>query len=102
MFDRPRSGERALLVHMGLGQGVPEDVQEEFEELARSAGADPLATFSCVRQRPDPRFFIGTGKADELQAAVQDLEAELVLVNHTLSPSQERNLERHLRMQGAG
>ena len=96
MFDRPRSGERALLVHMGLGQGVPEDVQEEFEELARSAGADPLATFSCVRQRPDPRFFIGTGKADELQAAVQELDAELVLVNHTLSPSQERNLERHL------
>lgn len=96
MFDRPRSGERALLVHMGLGQGVPEDVQEEFEELARSAGADPLATFSCVRQRPDPRFLIGTGKADELKAAVKDLGADLVLVNHALSPSQERNLERHL------
>lgn len=95
MFDRPRSGERALLVHMGLGQGVPEDVQEEFEELARSAGADPLATFASVRQRPDSKFFIGTGKADEIKAAVKDLEAELVLINHALSPSQERNLERH-------
>ncbi|MCW8844449.1 MAG: GTPase HflX [Gammaproteobacteria bacterium] len=96
MFERPRSGERALLVHMGIGQGVAEDVQEEFEELARSAGAEPLATFSCIRQRPDPRFFIGTGKADELRAAVKDLDAELVLLNHALSPSQERNLERHL------
>jgi GTP-binding protein HflX len=81
---------------MGIGQGVAEDVQEEFEELARSAGAEPLATFSCIRQRPDPRFFIGTGKADELRAAVKDLDAELVLLNHALSPSQERNLERHL------
>jgi len=96
LFERPRSGERALLVHMGIGQGVAEDVQEEFEELARSAGAEPLATFSCIRQRPDPRFFIGTGKADELRAAVKDLDAELVLLNHALSPSQERNLERHL------
>jgi GTP-binding protein HflX len=96
LFDRPRSGERALLVHMGLGEGVPKDVQEEFEELARSAGAEPLATFASIRQRPDSRFFIGTGKADELKAAVRDLGAELVLVNHALSPSQERNLERHL------
>jgi GTP-binding protein HflX len=96
LFDRPRSGERALLVHMGLGEAVPADVQEEFEELARSAGAEPLATFSSIRQRPDSRFFFGSGKADELKAAVKELDADLVLVNHALSPSQERNLERHL------
>lgn len=96
MFERPRSGERALLVHLGLGEAVPQDVQEEFEELARSAGADPLETIACVRQRPDSRFFVGTGKADEIQAAVKRLGADLVLFNHSLSPSQERNLERHL------
>ncbi len=96
MFERPRSGERALLVHLGLGEAVPQDVQDEFEELARSAGADPLETIACVRHRPDSRFFVGTGKADEIRAAVKQLGAELVLVNHSLSPSQERNLERHL------
>jgi GTP-binding protein HflX len=96
LFERPRSGERALLVHLGLGEAVPQDVQEEFEELARSAGADPLETIACVRQRPDSRFFVGTGKADEIQAAVKRLGADLVLFNHSLSPSQERNLERHL------
>jgi GTP-binding protein HflX len=81
---------------MGLGHTVPGDVQQEFEELARSAGAEPLAVLTTVRPRPDPRFLIGSGKVDELHDLVKQLEAELVLVNHALSPSQERNLEKHL------
>jgi len=97
LFERPRSGERAILVHLGLGRAVPGDVRQEFEELSRSAGAEPLATLTTVRSRPDPRFLVGTGKADELKELVVQHEAELVLVNHTLSPSQERNLERHLQ-----
>jgi GTP-binding protein HflX len=81
---------------MGLGHTVPGDVQQEFDELARSAGAEPLAALTTVRPRPDPRFLIGSGKVDELHDLVRQLDAELVLVNHALSPSQERNLEKHL------
>jgi len=81
---------------MGLGHAVPGDVQQEFEELARSAGAEPLAVLTTVRPRPDPRFLVGSGKVDELHDLVKQLEAELVLVNHALSPSQERNLEKQL------
>ena len=94
MFERPRSGERALLVRIGLGAQVdPEDL-EEFTQLAVSAGAEPVATVTGRRDRPDPRFFVGSGKAEELKQAAEAGEAEVILVDHALSPSQERNLEK--------
>ncbi len=68
----------------------------EFAELAASAGVEVLALVRGSRRLPNPRFFIGAGKAEELRAIVTAQEAELVLVNHTLSPIQERNLERFL------
>ncbi len=68
----------------------------EFEELARSAGAEVLERVSARVERPSPKFYIGSGKADELRHLVQVLEADLVLVDHALSPVQERNLEAHL------
>jgi GTPase len=93
MFERPRATERAVLVRLGLGAAVrPEDL-EEFEQLARSAGAEPVATITGRRDRPDSRFFVGTGKADEIANAARALQAELILVDHPLSPSQQRNLE---------
>jgi GTP-binding protein HflX len=93
VFERPRSGERALLVRIGLGAQVdPEDL-EEFTQLALSAGARPIATVTGRRERPDPRFFVGSGKAEELKQAAEAGEAEVILVDHALSPSQERNLE---------
>lgn len=93
MFERPRSGERALLVRIGLGEPVdPEDL-EEFRQLARSAGAEPVATVTGRRERPDPRFFVGSGKAEALRHAAEDADAEVILIDHALSPSQERNLE---------
>jgi GTP-binding protein HflX len=93
-FERPRTGERAVLVRLGLGTPVdPEDLQE-FRQLATSAGAIPVATVTGRRDRPDPRYFMGSGKAEELRAAVEANEAEVVLVDHALSPSQERNLEK--------
>jgi GTP-binding protein HflX len=93
MFERPRATERAVLVRLGLGAAVrPEDL-EEFEQLARSAGAEPVATITGRRERPDSRFFVGTGKADEIANAAGTLQAELILVDHPLSPSQQRNLE---------
>lgn len=94
MFERPRTGERAVLVRLGLGAQVdPEDLQE-FRQLAVSAGAEPVATVTGRRDRPDPRFFMGSGKADEVRIAADDNAADIILVDHALSPSQERNLEK--------
>jgi len=94
VFERPRSGERALLVRIGLGAQVdPEDL-EEFTQLALSAGAEPVATVTGRRARPDPRFFVGSGKAEELKQTAEAGDADLILVDHALSPSQERNLEK--------
>ncbi|MGD8379275.1 MAG: GTPase HflX [Gammaproteobacteria bacterium] len=96
MFERPRSGERAVLVHMDFGPGQDRDALEEFGELVRSAGAEPVATVTGSRHSPDPRFFVGSGKADEIRDTLRAADGELVVFNHALSPSQERNLERHL------
>lgn len=94
MFERPRSGERALLVRVGFGGPVdPEDLAE-FRQLARSAGAEPVGTVTGRRERPDPRFFVGSGKAEELRQAADAGDAEVILIDHALSPSQERNLEK--------
>ena len=94
MFERPRTGERAVLVRLGLGAQVdPEDLQE-FRQLSVSAGAEPVATVTGRRDRPDPRFFMGSGKADEVRVVAEDNAADVILVDHALSPSQERNLEK--------
>src|SRR5579862_1138333 len=71
----------------------PEDLQE-FKQLALSAGAQPVATVTGRRDRPDPRYFVGSGKADELKEVAAANDAEVILIDHTLSPSQERNLEK--------
>ena len=94
MFERPERGERAILVRIGLGQ--PPDAEElgEFSALARSAGAIPVATITGNRKTPEPRYFIGSGKAEEIRDRAKAECADLVLVDHELSPSQERNLEK--------
>jgi GTP-binding protein HflX len=93
-FERPRTGERAVLVRLGLGAPVDTEDLDEFTQLATSAGAIPVATVTGRRHRPDPRYFMGTGKAEELRTVCESQDAEVVLVDHPLSPSQERNLER--------
>jgi GTP-binding protein HflX len=94
LFERPRSGERALLVRIGLGGPPGKDELSEFEALARSAGAEVLDVITGTRKVPDPRLFIGSGKAEEIRARVKQLGADLVVFDHALSPSQERNLEK--------
>jgi GTP-binding protein HflX len=94
MFERPRGGERAVLVRIGLNAPVRAEDLSEFEQLARAAGAETVATITGRRERPEPRYFIGSGKADEVSAAARAHEADLILVDHPLSPSQERNLEK--------
>ena len=93
MFERPQSGERAVLVHMALGRPIdPEEIQE-FLDLSQSAGADPVEIISGSRNQPEPRLFVGKGKAEEIKEVIEREEAELVIFDHSLSPSQERNLE---------
>jgi len=65
----------------------------EFEELVVSAGAEPVTFIRASRKTPDPKYFIGTGKLEEIRLAVQTFEADVVLFNHALKPSQERNVE---------
>lgn len=97
MFERPQGGERAILVQLMLPGIDAEEALAEFEELAYSAGAQPLAYVHGSRAVPDAKYYIGLGKAQELEQQVLAHEAELVLINHELSPSQERNLERLLQ-----
>ena len=94
MFDRPQLGERALLVRVALGHPVAAEELEEFEALALSAGAQPIEFVTGSREKPDPKFFIGSGKAEEIRQRAEATGAELILVDHALKPSQERNLEK--------
>lgn len=96
MFDRPHSGERAILVHLALHNGQEDLV--ELKELAKSAGTEPVQTITGSRHRPDPKYFVGIGKLEEIKAAVAHHGADVVLFNHPLSPSQERNLEKFLEV----
>ena len=96
MFDRPGSGERAILVCVGLGHAPEPDRVDEFGALARSAGAQVLEVLAVTRRAADPKYFLGTGKVDELRGRVVALGADLVVVDCPVSPAQERNLEKTL------
>jgi len=93
LLDRPRSGERALLLHVGLSRACHEDETEEFRALAESAGAEVVAEVQARRDRPDPKYFIGSGKVEEIASRARAAHAELILVNQPLKAGQERNLE---------
>src|SRR4249919_1061497 len=96
MFERSRKGETALLIQPHAG-GPPDDgALEEFADLARSAGASVAATLNARIDKPNPATLIGSGKLEEVKAACEATGADLVLVNHPLSPGQERNLEKLL------
>ncbi|MGJ4730208.1 ribosome rescue GTPase HflX [Luteimonas sp. SDU101] len=96
MFERSRKGEHALLIQPHAG-GAPDDAElEEFAELARSAGATVATVLTARIDKPNPALLIGTGKLEEVKAACEASGADLVLVNHPLTPGQERNLEKAL------
>lgn len=82
-----------MLVHLELNQVDAVNDPREFEELVLSAGGDPAEFISGHRATPNAKYFVGTGKLEELQQAVIQHKAEVVIFNHELSPSQERNLE---------
>lgn len=93
MFDRYEAGEQAVLVHVDFyAEHSREDI-EELQMLVSSAGVSTLDVLTTSRQSPDAKYFVGSGKAEEIAQAVQRLNADVVIFNHSLSPSQERNLE---------
>tara|TARA_R110002072_G_scaffold284396_3_gene448520 strand:- start:7737 stop:9005 length:1269 start_codon:yes stop_codon:yes gene_type:complete len=96
-FERPEGGETSILVHIDLDSEREQEDPVEFEELVRSAGAEPVCFIKGSRKTPDARTFVGQGKLEEIAVAVREHEADLVLFNHALSPSQERNLEKSLK-----
>ncbi|WP_133128153.1 ribosome rescue GTPase HflX [Legionella nagasakiensis] len=97
MFERPQSGERAILVQLALPDIDIDTAVAEFEELAASAQAEVVGHVRGARATPEPKYYIGQGKAEEVRQQILAHDAELVLINHELSPSQERNLERLLQ-----
>jgi GTP-binding protein HflX len=94
LFERPRGGERAVLVGVGIGHPVDPNDTAEFSALAASAGTLRVGLVLGSRARPDPKYFVGTGKAEEIRACAEANDADVVLVDQTLTPSQERNLEK--------
>lgn len=99
MFDRQKKGDRAVLVMPhSRGEGDTARRAEEFAELVRSAGAEVLAAIAARIEAPSPRYYIGSGKAGEVAEAVAALDADVVLVDHELTPVQERNLEKLLNV----
>ncbi|GAB6034199.1 ribosome rescue GTPase HflX [Galenea microaerophila] len=89
-----QSLDRAILVHIDFQQEAEREALDEFIELVDSAGAEVCELITAKRQNIDPKYFVGKGKAEEIQQAVAAHEADVVIVNHALSPAQERNLER--------
>ena len=88
---------RAALVGVDFGKGDFTSSLEELSLLAKSAGAVPITTVMCRRGAPDAALFVGSGKAEEIREAIADLDLELIIFNHALSPAQQRNLERVLQ-----
>ncbi|ATF09461.1 ribosome rescue GTPase HflX [Candidatus Enterovibrio altilux] len=94
MFDCYEAGEQAILVHINFTQEDEWEDLSEFEMLVLSASMTKLQTVIGRRQSPHAKYFIGEGKALEIADTVRMLDAEIVIFNHSLSPAQERNLER--------
>lgn len=94
MFERPKGGERAILVYPAFGHPIDQATSDEFCMLASSAGAEQTELVHYTRNKPEPRFLIGQGKVDELAASVEANKIELIIFNHDLAPGQERNIER--------
>ncbi len=93
MFDRHQAGEQAVLVHLDFPQENAREDLKEFEMLVSSAGVNALTVVTGKRDTPHHKFFVGSGKAEEIREAVNLFEADVILFNHVLSPSQEKNIE---------
>ena len=95
MFERPNEGKSACVISINFGDLDFEESVEEIKELVLSADMKIVSTVNIKRSAPDPKFFLGSGKAEEVKFIIQESKADTVIFNHNLSPSQERNLEKY-------
>ncbi|MBT8123323.1 MAG: GTPase HflX, partial [Gammaproteobacteria bacterium] len=95
MFERPDIGQRAILVHVEFSTGSGNQDLNEFKDLVRSTGAEIANIVNVQRSIPDAKLLIGSGKVNEISSLVHSLDADIVIFNYSLSPSQERNLEKN-------
>ena len=96
MFDRPVGSDDVVIVSLDFGDSGYEEGLEELKQLASSAGMNVRGVIEGRRDRPDAKYFVGSGKAEELKETIKATESRVALFNHDLSPSQQRNLERLL------
>jgi GTP-binding protein HflX len=96
MFERPNEGKSACVISINFGDADFEESVEEIRELVLSADMKIVSTVNIKRSAPDPKYFLGSGKAEEIKFIIQEFHADTVIFNHNLSPSQERNLEKFL------
>ncbi len=94
MFERPDIGQRAILVHVKFNGAANNQDLGEFKDLVRSTGAEIATVVTVQRSTPDAKLLIGSGKVEEIGVLAYSLEADIVIFNYSLSPSQERNLEK--------
>lgn len=97
---QPREHQAAPTILVGVDLGLPnfDGALEELGLLAQTAGLNPVARVTCKRKAPDAALFIGSGKADEIKLLAAQIGAVEVLFDQSLSPAQQRNLERHLEL----
>lgn len=93
MFDRYQAGEQAILVHIDFPDESSKEDLQEFEMLVSSAGVNALSVITGKRNAPHSKYFVGSGKVEEVAEAVKLFEANVVLFNHGLTPSQEKHIE---------
>lgn len=93
MFERYAGGENAVLVHVDFSDEQNKEDVNELQMLVSSAGVNTATVMTTSRSAPHAKYYIGSGKAEEIASTVKALEADVVIFNHQLSPSQERNLE---------
>jgi len=97
LFERPvKNSERAILVQIDISSESDGDFLDEFKELSLSAGVIPVAVVTGSRKTPSPKYFVGSGKLEEIKSQVDEFDAQVVIFNHSLSPAQERNIEKQL------
>ena len=97
MIDSPADSERAVLVHINFRNSECSEDLDEFKELVNSSNVIPVATITCSRDVPDSRYYIGRGKIEDIQFAIKTNNADIVIFNHSITPGQERNLEREFQ-----
>lgn len=90
--------QRALIIYVDFSNSTADDAFSEFVQLIDSSGLDVVGSIKAPRQRPDAQLFVGKGKADEITLQAEELNADVVIFNHPLTPAQERNLEKHTKV----